>query len=86
VDGILTVGGLLAAGREVIIGRLAFALQTQRLMTTTADESGGFSVRLELTHDPRWGTSAFHRSWRVITAYFPGSESEWSTTAFDVVR
>jgi len=69
----------------VIIGRLGPKLPTRRLKTVATDAEGSFSVRFELVEGPRWGTAAFRAHWRVITAFYGGSASAWSTTAFDVI-
>jgi hypothetical protein len=65
------------------LGRLGKTLPTERLATATTDRDGSFSLRIHLSDGPPQGTAEFDSYWRTATALYPGSKSEWSTTAFE---
>ena len=77
LSGRLTLAGASAAGRRVAIGRLGERLPTRRLQTVVTDDDGRFSVMIAVER---------RRMWRVATAFYAGSASTWSTTAFDGLR
>jgi tricorn protease-like protein len=76
VTGRLVLGETPAEGRAVIIGRLGKTLPTKRLRTVTTHPDGSFRAVFAIKN---------RRTWRVATAFFAGSASEWSTTAFATV-
>jgi dipeptidyl aminopeptidase/acylaminoacyl peptidase len=74
LSGQLTIGGTPKAGRKIALGRLGKTLPTHRLRTIVTGRDGRFRFVAHVAH---------RRSWRVATAFYRGSGSEWSTTAFD---
>jgi glutamine synthetase adenylyltransferase len=68
------------------MGRLDETLPTHWLGTALTDEDGLFTFRIDLQVGPRPGSATLGSYWRAATAFFAGSKSEWSTTAFDVLK
>jgi hypothetical protein len=83
--GQLTIGGQPAPGRRVILGRIRSMLPTQGLMTVTTDHTGRFAALLDRVDGTPFGSAAVRESWRVATAFYPGSTTDWSMTAFDLL-
>lgn len=81
VAGQLTLDGRPVAGREIIVGRIGEHLPTRHLTTLVTDRTGAF--RVQLTMRTRASQDPVQTRWRVLTAYFDGSPTEWSTVAFD---
>jgi hypothetical protein len=86
LTGRLTADGEPVARRHIIVGRLGSTLPTERLMTVTTDQEGSFTARLDLAGSPPQGGPAFRGSWRIGTAFYAGSDTEWSTTAFEPLQ
>jgi Tol biopolymer transport system component len=84
--GRLTADGEPVAGRQIMVGRLGDTLPTERLRTVTTDHTGSFTVLLDLAGSPPQGSAAFRAYWRDATAFFAGSDTEWSTTAFEPLQ
>jgi WD40-like Beta Propeller Repeat len=77
LSGQLIVGETLIGGRAIKIGRLGRTLPTHRVRTIRTRPDGRFTVKVRVAN---------RRKWRVATAFFGGSRTEWSTTAFESLR
>jgi hypothetical protein len=82
LTGQLMVGDQPAADREVTLGRLGETLPTHRLKMVRTDQNGSFTVLIDLESRPSPGGMKFNSYSRVATAFYAGSDAEWSTTAF----
>jgi Tol biopolymer transport system component len=87
--GHLSVAGNGAA-RSLTLGRLGALLPTRHLRTLQTRPDGTFRVRIRAGKRADWTSPARRRkllrTWRVATAFYPGSPREWSMTAFDSLR
>jgi hypothetical protein len=75
--GTLTAGDRPISGAPIVVGRIGSSLPTHRLGRTTTHRDGSFAIDLDI---------GSRRDWRVATAFYPGSQRDWSMTAFDTLR
>jgi Tol biopolymer transport system component len=89
LHGQLTIAGQ-GATRTITLGRLGARLPTQRLRTVQTKADGRFRLSVRAGKPRDWTSRARRarllRKWRVATAFYSGSITEWSMTAFEWLR
>jgi hypothetical protein len=78
VSGRLLVAGSGASGEAINLGLLGSQLPTRRFATVETGPDGRFRIRLRMP-------ARAEPTWRFVTAFFSGSRTAWSTTAFSAL-